>query len=86
MFERPLANHLMIKEAFLVIALALPVNPKVKELKELRDFIQKNSPGARVWIGPHPQNPEIGWEKFPLMWRDNPIWIKRKPVSDRRSS
>lgn len=81
---------------FLLCALALPpsnfTRPPVvshyaakSEEQKLRDFIERNAPGAEVFIHPNPQRDrlkEYGWERVPFTWRGNDIWIKRKPASD----
>lgn len=83
----------MISEAFCSMALALPLthfhlggtpahHHIIDEVVKIRDFIQKRAPGAKIWIGPEPKEPNAGWERWPFTWRDQTIWIKRKPVSD----
>lgn len=55
------------------------------------EWIRKNNPDAEVFIHPTPQEDKLkedGWERFPVTWKGEKIWIKRKPKSDllRRSA
>lgn len=56
-------------------------------LKDLENWIRKINPGCDVFIHQTPQVEklrEYGWERFPANWKDFQIWIRRKPVSDKR--
>lgn len=56
-----------------------------KEIQDLTDFIRKHNPDAEVFITPKgdaERLKEYGWEKVPFTWRDQEIWIQRKPKSD----
>lgn len=88
----------MINALFLICALSLPAahsghaqmtesNQIERELKRLRDFIHKNNPDAEVFITPKGQADKLkehGYEKIPFTWRDQEIWIQRKPRPDTR--
>lgn len=88
----------MIAEAFLVCALAVPslrfTRPAIiswfaakSEESKLIDWIKKNNPDSEVFINEKPQEEklkEYGWERFPATYKGKQIWIRRKPISDKR--
>lgn len=55
------------------------------EVNAIKDFIKKHVPSAEIVITPKDQDMP-GWEKFPLRWREMQVWIRRKPVNDKRVS
>lgn len=59
------------------------------ESKRLEDWIKKYNPDVEVFIHPNPQRDklkEYGWERIPLKYKDNEIWIQRKPARDTKTS
>lgn len=53
----------------------------VREEKKLKDWLKKGG-AEEVFIHPNPDRERLwehGWEKVPFRWRDNDIWIRRKP-------
>jgi len=76
---------------FLMAALALPptfqqhpilsASAESESLRWLKDFIEKSAPGAEVLITP-PFTSMPDWERFPMNWNNQWVWIKRKPVYD----
>lgn len=87
----------MVKEAFLICALAVPAfnfphvklmegNYIQKEEEQLKDWLRKNNPDAEIFIHPNPQEEklkEYGWERVPFVYNDKQIWIRRKPAHDK---
>lgn len=79
---------------FLTVALSLPgcSYPHVKilsenvvadELRKLRDFIQKQIPGAEITVTiDETDYTDSGMEKFPVTWRGMYLWIRRPTVMD----
>jgi hypothetical protein len=85
----------MIASAFLLCAMALPAShftrpPMVhwqmakSEEEQLRDWIRENNPDAQVHISPAPPEDEHRWERAPMTWNGNGIWIKPKPKTEQR--
>lgn len=57
-------------------------NQAAEELRQLREFIRRNVPGAEIVITPPGQDMRPPWERLPFTWRDMLIWIKRPIVYD----
>lgn len=62
---------------------------KVEDYRKLRDFIEKNAPGAQVMIVPTGSikeriAEETGLERLPFTYDNNSIFIRRRPVFDRK--
>lgn len=52
------------------------------EREQLIDWLRKNNPEADVFISPKVDEGKLkeqGWERVPFRWKDNEIWIQRKP-------
>lgn len=85
-------------EALLICALALPSArftwPRMvsyhiapSEEERLREWLRRKGGAEEVFIHPNPQTDLLkreGWERVPIKWRDNEIWIRRKPISDKK--
>lgn len=85
-------------ELFLVMTMALPsphfTHPPLQcasaidyERAKLEKFIRKNNPDAEVFIHRTPPEELLrknGWERVPILWRNNQIWIRRKEISDKK--
>lgn len=79
----------MVIEAFLICALSAPAFNFTRpafmassERERLVDWLRKNNPDADVFISPvvdEDKLREMGYERVPFRWRDNEIWIQRKP-------
>ena len=57
------------------------------EEAKLKSWIRKNNPDCEIYIHEKPQAEllrEHGYEKVPLLWRGQQIWIRRKPTSDQK--
>lgn len=55
------------------------------EVDRLKEWLRKNNPDAEVFITPEGQEEKLkqyGWERVPFRYRDQEIWIQRKPVTD----
>ena len=82
----------MIRAVILACALALPPGnfhfPIMAdsfdieaELKQIKAFIEKNSPGAEIIITVYDTDlREEGLERLPFKWRGMNVWIKRATV------
>lgn len=84
----------MIKELFLVCALAAPASnfkqhmvakdDWLGQFESLTDFINKVTPDAEIRINSENERPEgFGWEKLPFTWNDKDVYIRRPEVSDK---
>lgn len=84
----------MIKELFLICALAAPASnfkqhmvdqdDWLGQFESLTDFIDKVAPNAEIRINSENEVPEgFGWEKLPFTWNDKNIYIKRPEVGDK---
>lgn len=83
---------------FLLCALAIPssnfTRPTIvsyhaakNEEDQVKDFIRDKDPYANVLITPKADPDRMkkeGWERVPFRWKDNEIWIQRKPRSDQK--
>jgi aromatic ring-cleaving dioxygenase len=49
------------------------------EKDELVDWLKKNNPDVEVVIHPNPKLKGPGWERVPLRWKGQQIWIRQKP-------
>jgi DNA-directed RNA polymerase specialized sigma24 family protein len=83
----------MIAESILVCALALPsgsfslpdLHQKVEIFRQLRDFIHKSHPDADIeLVKPGDILPGVGWVQLPFKWGEHLIFIREKPISDRK--
>lgn len=85
----------MIAEVFLIGALALrggfyqgsmedEDRIRSENVRRIHDYVEQHYPGSELWIGE--TAPTMEYERTPLLWNNKPIWIKRPPVWDRRSS
>lgn len=85
-------------EVFLICAMALPASnftrPAIvswhaakSEEEQLKDWLKKHDEIDDVFITPKGQRDklkEYGWEQVPFTWKDNEIWIQRKPKTDQK--
>lgn len=65
----------------------IPYQAAKSEEEQLTDWLRKNNPDAEVFIHEKPQERKLkehGWERFPATWNGKQIWIKRKPIYDRK--
>ena len=52
---------------------------------KLKDFIHRSHPGAEIRIiRPGDRWPGMDWSKLPFTWNSYSIYIREKPVTDRR--
>ncbi len=79
----------MLKELFLTCAMALPSPEFTKpdyrlsesEQREVVAWIRKHEPDLTVFVHPNPQGDVLrkyGWQKVPLKYKENEIWIQRR--------
>lgn len=67
----------MIKEAFLICALALPKEPIADRYAKLKAFLTLNK-DQEVYLGIDESAPDgKGWERVPFLWEDYRIWVRR---------
>jgi len=68
----------MIPSAFLVVALALPIEPPLKRWEQLRDFLLAHHPNYEFIISNSDFPREgIGWIKLPFRWNGYSIFERK---------
>ncbi len=86
----------MIREVFLICALALPpvqfhepetIHEWIEQYQELKKFIHRIHPEAELLITTIDSPPrDRQYEKLPFTWNGHWVWIKRRPIFDKVSA